>query len=86
MEQALKHLCEEQGCQKEAIECQLLYYDYDSKESEVVTYWYCGEHAHKNGFCPGCGEFWGGNERFNFSRIGLCENCESELDPERLVS
>ena len=75
-------LCEEDGCQKEAMECLLHYYDYESGKSEDIISWYCGEHAHKHGFCPGCGLFWGGVERFEFSRTGLCENCESDLDAE----
>jgi hypothetical protein len=44
-----------------------------------TTDYYCWKHAKKNGFCPGCGEFWAGCESFDFSQSGLCENCKDEL-------
>jgi len=73
----LAKLCEEQGCQKEAVECHL---GYGPSAQEDVFYWYCVDHARKHGFCYCCGEFWGGVNSFEFSRTGLCENCESELE------
>lgn len=42
--------------------------------------YYCAEHCQKNGYCYGCGEFWAGSESFDFSRSGLCSNCQSEVE------
>jgi hypothetical protein len=44
--------------------------------------WYCGEHAHDAGFCPGCGLFSAGTESFDFSPTGYCENCQEEFESE----
>lgn len=71
----VKHLCEEPGCQNEAMECVL--YDYD--EDKEISSWYCTEHAHKNGFCWYCGHFWAGCEQFDFDPSGLCPNCKWEV-------
>lgn len=80
--------CEEEGCSREGIECYLPdnpIFDPDpniAKEAEP-DYYYCGVHAHPNGFCWGCGMFWGGVESFDFgagARTGLCENCLSSGD------
>lgn len=52
-------------------------------EKAEPDHYYCAKHAHKSGFCFGCGEFWGGVESFDFgagARSGLCENCLSNGD------
>ena len=56
---------------------------------EVLTGYYCAEHAYEEGFCWGCGNFYSGaSERFDFRISGqwLCDGCwanfEAELEPE----
>lgn len=44
--------------------------------------YYCTNHAQQEGFCWGCGQFWGGVESFEFSDTGLCEECEQEQEAE----
>lgn len=43
-----------------------------------VHEYYCAEHAKENGYCFGCGNFWAGNESFDFSSSIYCENCREE--------
>ena len=78
------HICQHEGCLKVGMQCHLNDYDYegDYHWKGDLYYWYCPEHCHIEGFCYGCGEFWGGNEYFDFNKSGLCENCQSELDDE----
>lgn len=40
--------------------------------------YYCEEHANSAGWCWMCGGFWGGVESFDFSKTGVCENCEPQ--------
>lgn len=61
-----KHLCEESGCNNEA----------DCYQLEDELFYYCHEHAQRAGFCWGCGGFWAGIESFDFSRSGLCSECD----------
>lgn len=68
-------VCEEKDCNKPANLCRL--FDYDKKEE--IEFWYCEEHAFKNGFCICCGEFWGGIEDFDFGN-GLCERCLEDVE------
>jgi len=74
-------LCQEEGCDNEGQACYLP----DDYEDEPSC-WYCPEHMHAQGFCPGCHTFWGGVEAFDFSSVDLCPNCtdqiESELDDD----
>lgn len=37
---------------------------------------FCAAHMYDQGYCVGCGQFWAGIESFDFSRTGLCDNCE----------
>jgi len=76
----IKHACMEEGCWNEAIACRLV--DYFASEPKETTEWFCVDHCHQNGYCYMCGEFWGGVEYFEFSKTGLCENCQSELEAE----
>lgn len=68
--------CEHEGCTETGIPCYLNWID------EEPNGWYCPDHAHENGFCPGCGLFSAGIESFDFSQSGLCENCQDELESE----
>jgi hypothetical protein len=70
-----KHICEDDGCLREAMECVL----YDPEDDREVSYWYCTEHAQEHGFCWYCGHFWGGCEAFDFEPSGLCPNCKDEV-------
>lgn len=70
--------CEIEGCENEAITF-ILQGD-DVREEE---YHYCVIHAHDEGFCYGCGQFWGGIEEFEFCNpSGLCPNCLDQLKAE----
>lgn len=63
--------------------------EHDDCEDEGAPCWsdlgrgpdvcYCAVHAHENGFCPGCGVFWAGNEQFDSSASHLCQNCTDDL-------
>ena len=54
----------------------------DSGGNDPPDRYYCFKHASENGFCPGCGGFWGGVESFEFgSDAGWCASCASEFDP-----
>lgn len=68
--------CDHEGCQALGIPC---YYDWTN---EVPDGWYCHEHAHDAGFCPGCGLFNAGFESFDFSKTGYCESCQEEIESE----
>lgn len=45
---------------------------------EYEPSYYCWTHARQEGFCPGCGRFCAGSERFDFSPLGLCSECEAQ--------
>jgi hypothetical protein len=62
-------------CSSQAIECHLP--DWGPNKPEVQ--YYCGTHAQQQGFCSGCGEFWGGIDSFDFGD-GLCDNCKDEFE------
>lgn len=85
-----KHVCEEKGCNKEAMQCHLVDYGafwiysniwFKTEEKDII-YWYCTEHTTKNGFCWMCGEFWAGNSEFDFNNSHLCPNCRDGVDAE----
>lgn len=77
-----KHICEEEVCLKEAIQCHILDYGDFTKPPVDVISWYCPEHAGINGFCYMCGEFWTGNTEFDMDPSHLCCNCRYEVDAE----
>jgi hypothetical protein len=69
------HRCEEEGCESfDAIPCFLM------GEDDPNGY-FCSEHAHAQGFCYICGQFWGGIESFDFGP-GYCEHCRSEVEAD----
>lgn len=63
--------CEHEGCRSRG----QAYYISDEEQ----PYFYCAEHAHDGGFCFGCGGFFSGIERFDFSKSGLCDECDREI-------
>ncbi len=73
-----KHQCCEPDCTDfDTTPCQI-------PDTEKIVY-YCFNHAKPNGFCYGCGEFWGGVEAFEFAREwgnvwGYCPNCSEAFD------
>ena len=75
------HYCEKADCTNKGIECVLPVLDDDGAD---VYEWYCFQHAHDQGYCPGCGHFWAGTEYFDFRLNGTpyCENCYVELDDD----
>ena len=74
------HMCMEPGCRnRDTTPC-----FYPDNEDDKTDTFYCVKHAHKNGFCWNCGQFWGGVESFDFPfhRTDLCENCYEQEDWE----
>lgn len=68
--------CQERNCSMPGNPCFLPDLDGSGQDTDV-SYWYCSTHARKNGFYPGCGQFWAGVESFDFSPTGYCENCRT---------
>jgi hypothetical protein len=68
--------CEHDGCDREGNPCFLL-----DDPPDKPSYHFCGDHAHEEGFCRGCGGFFGGIESFEFG-YGLCDYCEVECEDE----
>jgi hypothetical protein len=68
--------CMEDGCANEGMDCYL------PDDREQASYAYCSEHAFDEGFCKGCGQFWGGVESFEFLNGGYCDECRAALDSE----
>lgn len=86
MSTEILNYCEEEGCTREGIACYLPDNPiYDGEQEAEPDNYYCGVHCHAQGFCCGCGSFWGGVESFDFgrgARTGLCENCLASGDFE----
>lgn len=74
-EHAVHATCEHDGCDADAIPCQLD----DDRCAERVTEWLCPEHAAEAGYCASCGDFWGGIDTFEFRHPGLCDHCWEAL-------
>ena len=65
-----KVFCEELGCTADGIvDCFL------SPTNEQPDHHYCYNHAFDEGFCPSCGQFYGGIESFEFSPQRMCMEC-----------
>lgn len=71
--------CQHDGCEREGDDCYLPDYDRDT-EADIPDGYYCSEHAADYGFCPVCGEFWGGISSFEMN--GVCDYCHDELENE----
>lgn len=74
------HNCQEPDCTNSGSEC---FYP----DSDTPDHYYCCSHASKNGFCYGCGQFYGGVEQFEFPQFygnieGFCPNCSEEIKEE----
>lgn len=67
--------CSYSGCTEEAFSAYAYEEGYEAE-------WYCWKHAHDSGYCPMCGDFWGGIESFDFGKSDLCENCQDEIDDD----
>lgn len=64
--------CEHPGCRADA-------YGYPHPVRDE-TVWLCDDHAASEGYCCGCGGFFGGIESFHFGDPpGMCESCRQEL-------
>lgn len=46
---------------------------------EEPAEYFCPTHAFDNGYCKGCGRFFGGIESFDFGS-GYCDDCQNEID------
>ena len=73
------HICQQEGCwRREATPCHLPEENMQPGQGKP-DYYYCWEHAHRQGFCHICGEFWGGIESFDLRSSGLCDHCEDQI-------
>lgn len=66
--------CSHEGCWEKGRDCYL-----PENTTGVPDEWVCGEHAHAAGYCWCCGTFHAGISSFDFSKSGLCENCDDQL-------
>lgn len=71
-----QHVENDIQCEQDGTPCYLNPFDPDPNG------FYCYEHSHDEGFCPSCNIFWAGVGSFDFSRSGLCPNCQDEIDAE----
>ncbi len=77
------HICQQDGCwERNAVPCFLPDYDAPDGRTAEPSYYYCTKHCHTQGFCWGCGTFWGGVNDFDFAPSGLCEHCRSEYEDD----
>ncbi len=68
--------CEQACCEEPGISCLL-------NDDEETEFHFCAAHCYQNGFCFGCGNFWGGVEDFEFNNPAhLCSNCRTDPDFE----
>ena len=74
--------CQVEGCQEDGRPCFLRESSGEFGKTGIDVYYYCWDHAHEQGFCPGCGQFYGGFEEFEFSETKLCPECEENLRVE----
>lgn len=68
------HRCSKPGCWAKGMAC-----FYPNGADALPDEWVCAEHCHDAGYCRCCGNFWAGVDSFDFSRNGLCENCNAML-------
>jgi hypothetical protein len=67
-----KFICEEPGCEEDAIICSL-------NDDEDTEEHFCPDHCYKHGYCFGCGNFFSGCEDFDFNNPShLCSNCRTD--------
>ena len=74
------HICEDEGCSHKGFACRLPGDWNEEKqlfEEDQIEY-LCWEHANKEGYCTGCGEFIAGTG-MAFRNNGLCDNCYDEI-------
>ncbi len=82
-----RRICENEACSHYAtVMCELDYQDEKTGKWEIQTEWLCSDHAHKEGYCMGCGTFIAGTG-MEFNNNGYCDNCwdeikSSEIDDE----
>lgn len=74
------NVCSEPGCSKRTtIACIV-------PDTDEIEGYYCYDHAWRNGYCFGCGQFWGGVESFDFPGphqvSGYCDNCQSDFEED----
>lgn len=74
LREALATICQHEGCVNPGQPCFL------PDDGDEASMYYCWEHMHTNGFCPGCSQFWGGVEDFEFDPHGYCSNCRDNPD------
>ncbi len=68
--------CEHKGCGSRSAE----HYEGGFGETMWISGNWCYEHAKKHGFCPRCGWLCAGEESFEASQTGLCDECLEWMD------
>jgi len=68
-------LCEDPLCLRDGQP----YYLPNLEGEELPPLYFCGVHAHQEGFCWMCGGFFGGIESFEFGG-GICDDCRYEQE------
>lgn len=66
--------CEQEGCHEMGDACFTLF------EPDEPMGFYCAEHKHEHGICPGCNMFYAGFESFDFSETGYCAGCSEQFE------
>lgn len=67
--------CQHEGCDAAGNACFIT-----SDLEDGLTEYYCSQHAASHGYCPMCGDFWGGIGTFEMN--GVCDHCKDELDAD----
>lgn len=67
--------CDAPGCFQPGMACDPPTTDPDAPPE--YPDFFCADHARANGYCPVCGQFWGGIS--TFEAWGLCDHCRDEL-------
>jgi hypothetical protein len=76
------HLCEHEGCQNEGLPCEIPRDTDKPIDAELEYEYFCFVHSFQHGYCPGCGQFWGGCEAFDFSPSLMCNKCNDDVGLE----
>jgi hypothetical protein len=71
-----RQICDEEGCPAVGYPCFTLF------DPEQPMGYYCEDHMHKNGVCPGCHMFMAGFESFDFSSNQFCSDCNEFMRDE----
>lgn len=76
----LERQCRAVGCKSQGLN-----YSYPANQNDAVTdtIILCNKHAREAGFCYMCGRCCAGDENFDFSDRGICDECEMEIEQDQ---